>query len=68
MPLVVYQDVQRSSVTCIIMMSGGYDTNIMSALYDHAKQYDDENTWHKNGTVEVAWQYILEWLWECHNR
>ena len=21
-----------------------------------------------NGTVEVAWQYIWEWLWKCHNR
>ena len=21
-----------------------------------------------NGTVEVAWQYILEWLWKCHDR
>ena len=21
-----------------------------------------------NGTVEVAWQYISEWLWKCHNR
>ena len=20
-----------------------------------------------NGTVEFAWQYILEWLWKCHN-
>ena len=26
------------------------------------------NTSHINGTVEVAWQYILEWLWKCHNR
>ena len=21
-----------------------------------------------NGTVEVAWQYISEWLWKFHNR
>jgi hypothetical protein len=28
----------------------------MSALYDHAKQYDDEDVCHINGTVEVAWQ------------
>ena len=21
-----------------------------------------------NGTVEVAWQYISEWLWKCHIR
>ena len=20
-----------------------------------------------NGMVEVAWQYISEWLWKCHN-
>ena len=44
MPLAVYQDVQWSSVTCITMMNGGFATNIMSALYDHAKQYDDEHT------------------------
>jgi hypothetical protein len=28
------------------MMNGGFATNIMSALYDHAKQYDDEHTSH----------------------
>ena len=28
-------------------MNGGFTTNIMSALYDHAKQYDDEHTYHK---------------------
>ena len=31
----------------MIMMNGGCATNIMSALYDHAKQYDDEHTCHK---------------------
>jgi hypothetical protein len=28
------------------MMNGGYATNIMAALYDHAKQYDDEHASH----------------------
>jgi hypothetical protein len=28
------------------MMNGGFARNIMSALYDHAKQYDDEHTNH----------------------
>ena len=28
------------------MMNSGFATNIMSALYDHAKQYDDEHTCH----------------------
>jgi hypothetical protein len=28
------------------MMNGGFATNIMSALYDHAKQYDHEHTSH----------------------
>jgi hypothetical protein len=28
------------------MMNGGFATNSMSALYDHAKQYDDEHTCH----------------------
>jgi hypothetical protein len=68
MSLAVYQDVQLSSITCIIMMSGGCATNIMSALYDHAKQYDNEHVCHENGTMEVACQYISEWLWKCHNR
>ena len=30
-------------------MNGGFATNIMSALYDHAKQYDDEDTCQKIG-------------------
>jgi hypothetical protein len=46
MPLAVYQDVQWSSVTCIIRMNGSCATNIMSALYDLVKQYDDEHTSH----------------------
>jgi hypothetical protein len=29
------------------MMNGGFATNIMSALYDHANQYDDEHTSHE---------------------
>jgi hypothetical protein len=29
------------------MMNSGFATNIMSALYDHAKQYDDEHTSHE---------------------
>jgi hypothetical protein len=28
-------------------MNGGFATNIMSALYDHAKQSDDEHTCHE---------------------
>jgi hypothetical protein len=44
MHLAVYQDVQWSSMTCITIVNGGCATNIMSALYDHAKQYDDEHT------------------------
>ena len=67
MPLAVYRGVQRSSVTCIKnMMNGGFATNTMSALYDHAKQYVDECTSHM--MMEVAWQYISEWLWKCHDR
>ena len=41
---------------------------ILCQLYDHAKQYDNDDVCHKNGMVEVAWQYISEWLWKCHNR
>ena len=55
MPLTVYVDVQGSSVTCIqhiiisgfatnAIMNGGFATNTMSALYDHAKHYDEERT------------------------
>ena len=47
MPLAVYQDVQWSSVTCITMMKGGFATNIMLSLYDHAKQYDNDDVCHK---------------------
>ena len=36
------------------MMNGGFATNIMSALYDHAKKYDDEHTIH-----------VTEW-WKLH--
>ena len=46
MPLAVYQDVQWSTVTCITMINGSCATNIISALYDHAKQYDNEHTSH----------------------
>ena len=47
MPLTVYRDMQTYSLTCIKnMMNGGFATNTMSALYDHAKQYDDERTSH----------------------
>ena len=46
MPLAVYRDVQLCSVTCITMMNGCFSTNIMSTLYDHAEQYDDEHTCH----------------------
>jgi len=24
--------------------------------------------WHEQSPEEVAWQYISEWLWKCHNR
>ena len=30
------------------MMNGGFATNIMPALYDHAKQYDNECSSHVN--------------------
>ena len=43
MHLEVYQDVQWSSVTCIAMMNSGFARNTMSALYDHAKQYDNDD-------------------------
>ena len=37
----------RSSMTCTKnVMNGGFATNTMSSLYDHAKQYDDERTSH----------------------
>ena len=34
-------------VTCITMMNSGFSTNIMSALYDHAKQYENECSSHQ---------------------
>ena len=41
---------------------------ILCHLYDHAKQYDNDDVCHIKRTVEVAWKYISEWLWKCHNR
>ena len=41
---------------------------ILCQLHDHAKQYDNDERVMINGTVEVAWKYISEWLWKCHNR
>ena len=49
MSLAVHQDVQCSSVTCLTIMNGGFATNIVLGLYDHAKQNDNEFSSHVNG-------------------
>ena len=68
MPPAVYRDMQwTKSDMYERIMNGGFATNTMST------------TWSCNGNmtkvmyvmmmvVEVAWQYISEWLWKCHNR
>ena len=42
------------------MMNGGFATNIMSALYDHAKQYDNECSSHVNGNSGSCMSIYLE--------
>ena len=68
MPPAVYRDMQWiKSDMYERIMNGGFATNTMST------------TWSCNGNMtkvmyvmmmmmEVAWQYISEWLWKCHNR
>ena len=41
---------------------------IRCQLHDHAKQYDNDDACHnKTEWWKVAWKYISEWLWKCHN-
>ena len=46
------------------MMNGGFATSTMAALYDHAKQYDDEHTSHvtSNGRscMEIYFEMAME--------
>ena len=46
------------------MMNGGFATNIMSALYDHAKQYDNEHTSHVDSNGESCMAIYLEMAME----
>ena len=50
-----------SSITCIKIITVA-KPEILCQLYYHAKQYDNDDVCHNNRTVEVAWQYISEWL------
>ena len=43
-------------------------TQILCQLHDHAKQYDNDECVIITERWKVAWQYISEWLWKCHNR
>ena len=68
MPPAVYRDGAMNQEWHVWkIMHGGFATNTMST------------TWSCNGNmtkvmyvtmmmVEVAWQYISEWLWKCHDR
>ena len=68
MPPAVYRDGAMNQEWHVWkIMHGGFATNTMST------------TWSCNGNMtkvmyvmmmmmEVAWQYISEWLWKCHNR
>ena len=68
MPLAVYQDVQWSSVEEISKEAdkpwkyhASYITIMQSNMAMNAQVIKME-------ALEVAWQYISEWLWKCHNR
>ena len=68
MPPVAYRDVQW-------IKSGMYEKLCMVALpqircqlHDHAWQYDNMKRVIWTERWKVAWQYISEWLWKCHDR
>ena len=42
-----------------MMMNGGFATITMSALYDHAKQYDDECSSHVNSNGDSCMAIYL---------
>ena len=56
-----------SWVTCMKELWTVVLPQILCQLHDHAKQYDNDECVMINGW-KVAWQYISEWLWKCHNR
>jgi hypothetical protein len=46
------------------MMNSGFATNTMLALYDHAKQYDDESTRHVNSNYGSCMAIYLKMAME----
>ena len=67
MPPAVYRDMQwfmRDKYERI--MNGGFATNTMSTRWS-CKAIWQWWTCHDK-RWKVAWQYISEWLWKCHNR
>ena len=55
----------ESRVTCIML--GGFATNTMSTT--RSCNGNMTKVMHvMMMVVEVAWQYISEWLWKCHDR
>ena len=57
----VYRDVQLSSVAMTSKNGKAMKTSCQQS-YDHAKQYDNDAQVMYMKMMEVAWQYISEWL------
>ena len=68
MPPAVYRDVQRLKSD----MYENYEWWLYHKYYVDYMIMQSNMTMMKrviiNRMVEVAWQYISEWLWKCHNR
>ena len=68
MPPAVYRDNNELRVTCMKnyerWLCHKYDVNymIMQGNMTMMKRAIKKERW------KVAWQYISEWLWKCHNR
>ena len=61
----VYQDMQWiKSDMYERIMNGGFPTNIMSTLYDHAKKYDNECSGHVNSNGGSGMAIYLEMAME----
>ena len=68
MPPAVYRDMQwTKSDMYERIMNGGFATNTMSTTWS-CKAIWQWWTCHDKRNGKVAWQYISEWLWKCHNR
>ena len=70
MPPAVYRDMQRiKSDMYEKIMNGGFATNTMSTTRScNGNMTKVKHVMMMMMMMEVAWQYISEWLWKCHDR